>query len=330
MSVIEQTLLDVSLDTKASGVSWDSIFAGAAAAAAMSLLLMILGVGLGFSAISPWSHLGISATAVGISSILWLTLTHIAASSIGGYLSGRLRIRWTSVHSDEVYFRDTAHGLLTWAIASLVTAALLGSVVGNIVSIGVAVSATSASNAIGQESTRVMALPNSAAPAISTVSRGNIGDSDDWLGYWIDSLFRFDELPEVTIEQDYSVVWLEASRIFAGGLRANGLPAEDHHYLAEIVARQTGLAIADAEMRVAGIFDKAHTESINAAQQAKQFADQTRKTAAYSALWMVVALLLGAFVASLAATFGGKQRDRVTPVESANYKLSPKSSTMGG
>lgn len=319
MTPTEQSLLDISSDSKASGVSWGSIFAGAAAAAALSLLLMILGVGLGFSAISPWSHLGISATAIGISSILWLTFTHIAASGIGGYLSGRLRIRWVSVHSDEVYFRDTAHGLLAWAMASLVTAALLGSVVSNIVSIGVSASAASASNAISQEVAGVMALPNSSASKISTVSREHIGHSDDRLDYWVDSLFRFDELPTVTIQQDYSLIWLEASRIFASGLRANSLPAEDQHYLAQMVVRLIGLTSADAEKRVADVFAKAHAESVNAEQQAKQIADQTRKTAVYSALWMVIALLLGAFVASLAATFGGKQRDRVIPVESASY-----------
>lgn len=319
MTTLEQTDLDVFSDSKTSGVSWGSIFAGATAAAALSLLLMILGVGLGFSAISPWSQQGVSATAIGVSSILWLTFTHIAASGMGGYLSGRLRIRWASVHSDEVYFRDTAHGLLAWAMASLATAALLGSVVGNIISIGVSADAASASNAISHKTAGVMASPNAITPAISAVSAGHPGQRDDRLSYWVDSLFRFDELPTVTIEQDYGLVWLEASRIFASGLRSNSLPVEDQHYLARIVARQTGLANTEAEKRVAGIFDKAHTESVNAEQQAKQLADQTRKTAAYSALWMVVALLLGAFVASLAATFGGRQRDRVIPAESAAY-----------
>jgi hypothetical protein len=299
MTSTEQTLLDISSDSRASGVSWGSILAGAAAAAALSLLLMILGVGLGFSAISPWSHQGISATAIGISSIVWLTFTHIAASGMGGYLSGRLRIRWASVDTDEVYFRDTAHGLLVWAIASLITAALLGAMVGNIVSMGVSAS--------------TIALPNSTAPAISITNGGRPEPSDERLGYWVDTLFRFDELPTETIEQDYSLVWQEASRIFAGGLRAKSLAADDQHYLALMVARQTGLGAADAEKRVAAVFDKARTESVNQEQQAKQLADQTRKSAMYSALWMVVALLIGAFVASLAATLGGKQRDRVIP-----------------
>lgn len=149
MTTTERQLLDVSSDTTSSGASWSAILAGASGAAALSLVLLILGVGLGFSALSPWSNSGISATAFGFSSILWLTFTQIAASGIGGYLSGRLRVRWATVHTDEVYFRDTAHGFLAWAIASLATAALLGSVIGNVVSSGVSAGATLVSAEVG-------------------------------------------------------------------------------------------------------------------------------------------------------------------------------------
>lgn len=46
---------------------------------------------------------------------------------MGGYLAGRLRTKWTGVHNDEVYFRDTAHGFLSWSVALVVTAAFLAS-----------------------------------------------------------------------------------------------------------------------------------------------------------------------------------------------------------
>lgn len=120
-----------------SAVSWGAIAAGAAAAASLSLILLILGVGLGLSSVSPWARNGVSATTFGVSTILWLTLTQLLASAMGGYLAGRLRTKWTEVHADEVYFRDTAHGFLAWAIASLSTAALLTSVIRSILSGGV-------------------------------------------------------------------------------------------------------------------------------------------------------------------------------------------------
>lgn len=312
MTTTERNLLDVSPDTTSSGVSWDSIFAGAAAAAALSLILLILGVGLGFSAISPWTNSGASATAIGVSSILWLAFTQIAASGIGGYLAGRLRIKWATVHTDEVYFRDTAHGFLAWAIASLATAALIGSVVGNVISSGVSASATLVSTAVDTAGgAGAVAAANHTSPMMSTGSTINISSNDGALAYTVDSLFRSDRPSANTTSNADSAARLEAGRIFANGIRSNGLPPEDRQYLAQVVAKRTGLSASDAEKRVSDVFNKAHTEIANAEQNAKEAADRARKAAAYSALWMFVALLSGAFVASLAATFGGRQRDRV-------------------
>src|SRR3954463_3368311 len=113
-------------DANTSGVSWGAIFAGAAGAAALSLILLILGTGLGLSSVSPWSDRGAGAAAFGIGTIAWITFTQLAASGLGGYLAGRLRTRWLGVHTDEVYFRDTAHGFLAWAFATVLTPAALG------------------------------------------------------------------------------------------------------------------------------------------------------------------------------------------------------------
>ena len=312
MTTTERNWLDVSSDTTSSGVSWSAILAGAAGAAALSLILLILGVGLGFSAISPWSNSGISATAFGLTSILWLTFTQIAASSIGGYLAGRLRVRWATVHTDEVYFRDTAHGFLAWAIASLATAALLGSVVGNVVSSSVSAGATLVSAAV--ETAGVAGAAASATRTLSMQppdSTGNSSATDGALGYMIDSLFRPDQPSANTAGNADSASRLEAGRIFANGIRLNSLPLEDRQYLAQVIAKRTGVHPSDAEKRVNDAFNKAHAAVADAKQSAKQTADSARKAAAYSALWMFVALLSGAFVASLAATFGGIQRDRV-------------------
>ncbi|KGK43385.1 hypothetical protein LH51_00240 [Nitrincola sp. A-D6] len=113
-------------------VSWAAIFAGATGAAALSLLLLILGAGLGFSTVSPWAMDSSSTTRIGFAAIMWLSFTQLAASGMGGYLAGRLRTRWAAVHTDEVYFRDTAHGFLTWAVASLLTVMVLTSVLGSV------------------------------------------------------------------------------------------------------------------------------------------------------------------------------------------------------
>src|ERR1700693_4883965 len=113
-------------ESKASAVSWAAVAAGAVANAALTLALVAFGVGMGFSAVSPWSNSGISATTFKIGTGIYLCVIAMLASTIGGYLAGRLRTKWTGLHTDEVVFRDTAHGFLSWAFAAVLSAALLG------------------------------------------------------------------------------------------------------------------------------------------------------------------------------------------------------------
>ena len=113
--------------TPPSAVSWPAIIAGAFVAAAVSLVLLTLGSGLGFAAISPWPGHGISATAFVVTSAIWLIVTQWISSGFGGYVAGRLRTRWIGTHTHEVFFRDTAHGLITWAVATVLVAAVFAS-----------------------------------------------------------------------------------------------------------------------------------------------------------------------------------------------------------
>src|SRR5450830_2013313 len=114
-------------EAHASGVSWAAVMGGAVVAAALSLILLALGAGLGLSSVSPWSNVGASASTIGTAAIMWLILMQVISSSMGGYLAGRLRTKWANIHTDEVYFRDTAHGFLAWTVALVVTAAFLTS-----------------------------------------------------------------------------------------------------------------------------------------------------------------------------------------------------------
>lgn len=286
-------------DLNASAVSWGAIFAGAAAAAALSYILVILGFGLGLSSVSPWTNTGASATAIGVATIVWLTFTQIAASGLGGYLAGRLRVKWAGVHTDEVYFRDTAHGFLSWAVASLVVAAFLASAIGGVLSGGASIAGSVASGATQAAATAV--------PAITDVAR------DSNTGYFVDSLFRSTASPAGTTpaSPDGSArdAQAEAAKIFAHSIASGSLSPADKQYLGQVVAARTGLAQAEAEQRV----DAAYTsmnQSIEAAKaKAKEAADQTRKVTAGLSLWMFISLLCGAFFGSLAATFGGRRRD---------------------
>ena len=209
-----------------SAVSWAAIFAGATAAAALSLILLMLGVGLGLSSASPWAQEGVSAETFGISSILWLTLTQLVAAGLGGYLAGRLRAQWLGTPADEVYFRDTAHGFLSWAIATLATAALLTSSIGTIVDRGVgaatdvAAAGTAAAAAASQDANHGHE---------SDVNASNMGGID----YYVDRLFRQDvngpsDLDSYTLSnQDRSHTAAESTRIIVQALAAGQLASQD-------------------------------------------------------------------------------------------------------
>jgi hypothetical protein len=237
------------IQTQASAVSWSAIVAGAAAAAALSLILLMLGTGLELSSVSPWAYSGVSATTFGVSTILWLTFTQLVASGMGGYLTGRLRTKWVAVHTDEVYFRDTAHGFLAWAVAALATAALLTSVIGSIVNGGIQAGASVAGG-----------VATVTAVSSSEMAKSN-GDNGP-MGYFVDSLFRRDlnstvSAPDIA-GSDPMPAWppkpippgfsAEVTRIFMNSIRTGAsLPAEDIRYVGQVVALRTGLTQQDAE-----------------------------------------------------------------------------------
>jgi hypothetical protein len=280
-------------DIATSGVSWGAIIAGAFAAASLSFILLVLGFGLGLSSVSPWSNSGVSAETIGVSTIVWVAFTQIGASALGGYLAGRLRVKWVRVHTDEVYFRDTAHGLLTWAVASLAALAVLTSTIASLLDSGIKVGAAitaGATTAVGISATQT---------AGSMINPGN---------YYVDSLFRAEQVPVDALDGPTRT---EVANIFGTSLASNSLSSDDRQYIAKIVAKRTGLTQAEAEKRVGDIYNRASTTIAETKAAAKLAADNARKAAAHLALWMFVALLGGAFCASLAATYGGKQRDQM-------------------
>ena len=107
------------VEPSVSAVSWAAVLAGAIASCALTLVLLSFGTGVGFAVVSPWGHSGVSTTTFEIGTGLYFIVMAMISSAIGGYLAGRLRTKWSGVHTDEVYFRDTAHGFLAWALASV-------------------------------------------------------------------------------------------------------------------------------------------------------------------------------------------------------------------
>lgn len=316
-------------------VSWGAIFAGAFAASALSFVLLSIGTAFGLSVTSPWDFTGgdagETAAALGIGAAIFLIVVHAIASGVGGYLSGRLRSKLIGLRGDETYFRDTAHGLVVWAVSALATILMIACLAMATARGGVALGAASL-NAAGEAA----GAAGAAAPALMDGQ----GPSRDDMSYFVDTLFRPGP------GADTAATGTQPSQTPPAGQaaepttpmaqpapppapRAAGNPrmereeigrivrvaldgeisAEDRTYVAQMVAREAGIPQAEAEQRVDQLIERAKAAKAQAIETAKQAADAARQAGMYTALWAAVAMLAGAFSASLAATWGGRARD---------------------
>jgi hypothetical protein len=260
-----------------SAVSWPAILAGGVVTAALSLMLLALGTGLGLYVASPWTSSPISTSHAAMAAGIYMLVVAVLSSAVGGYLAGRLRARWTNATTHEVYFRDTAHGLLSWAIATVASAAFLGAAATSIV--GGAASGV-ASGASGERI--ASSVDRLLRPDYAALTRGDV-------------VVR----PGAALGRDIAGDRADAIRLLAGNLRdRTDIASPDRLYLVQLVAARTGLSAADADARVSEVL--AHL---------KVTADAARRASAQLALWLAASMLLGALAASLAATEGGGLRE---------------------
>ncbi len=179
-----------------------------------------------------------------------------------------------------MFFRDTAHGLTTWALATVLSASVLGAATTHITSgmvSGLGAAAGQAAENVSPADIYVdrllrpeTAAPSTAAPAQTTQPAGNVDATRS-----------------------------EVLRLWSASLRdGQDMSASDRTYRARVVAARTGIPQLDAEKRVNEII-----------VEAKAAADRARRVSAQLAFWMAASLLLRAFAASLAAVEGGQLRD---------------------
>lgn len=280
---------DVGVESNVPALSWGPVIGGATAACAISLILLLLGSGVGLTMVSPWGGESASFTTVSVTAAIWFVIVQWLSSALGGYLTGRLRTKWAGVHTDEVFFRDTAHGFLSWALATVVVAGLAGSAFSSLVGGGVQVASSVATTAtVGAAAT---AAGSDAAPDPAT-------------GYFTDMLLR-PQNGAARAQSDNTAAAAEVSRILVQGAAKGEVVEADRAYIATIVASRTNVPAEEARSRVDQVLQQIE-DAKNAALKA---ADDARKSAATVALLGALSLLIGAFVASAAAALGGRQRD---------------------
>lgn len=266
-----------------SATSWAAILAGTATAVATTMILIALGSGLGFGSLPSWNNSSPSPAALGTVAAIWLIVVQWISSGLGGYLTGRLRTRWVGTHTHEVFFRDTAHGFLTWAVASLLLASVLASAGSAIIGTGLRFGAN---------------MSSVAAPTAADSAQGRT----TLAAYDVDTLFRSAHPDANSPASDGHA---EATRILIRGLAVGDMPEVDRTYLATQIASRAGISQDDAQKRVDDLLAQVKTADI----RAREAGNAARKVAATAATLTALSMLIGAFIACVAAALGGRERD---------------------
>ena len=250
-------------------VQWGAIVGGALTTAALAVVLDIFGgaVGLAVSSTAPtWRD---SSAALWLLSGVYLIVVALAAYSLGGYVAGRMRDQLDDAGEVDKEVTDGVHGLLVWALATMLTVLMIG--------------------LLAQPASRI-AAPSSGAAGPSTSVAG-----ENLIAFDLDRLFR-GARSTATAEVEYPRA--EASRILLTSTGHEGVSNDDRTYLVRRVSEITGLSAGEAQRRV--------DATIESARQNIQRARHASVVLAFSA---GAAALIGAAAAWFMALLGGKHRD---------------------
>jgi hypothetical protein len=266
-------------------VNWGAIIAGAILASAIAFVLLTFGSAIGLTVTSPFKGEGLAGAALAVAIALWVLSVEIFSFIAGGYLAGRLRRRIPEATESAAEMRDAWHGLLVWAVGTLIGAYLAASAIS-----GVAKGGAEAARMAG----------SGAVAATSLGASGTAANASDPLGYVADKLLRSDT-PAANVDPEASRG--EVVRILAAGAVTGEISADDKAYVAQLVAAHTGLTQSDAEKRVNEVLAKADAAVKTAAEKA-------RKAGVLLAFLTAASLLASAAAAWWAARLGGRHRDQ--------------------
>jgi hypothetical protein len=250
-----------------SAVSWGAILAGTAVAAATSLLLFALAAGLDLAVMFRAAARGAPPPSLTVTAGVALIVTQWVSACLGGYITGRLRTRWVGTHTHEVFFRDTAHGFITWCMATILMASGLASTAASLPGLRLPVADSSARD----------------APARVVDTQARVVDTQD---------FADTAYPRFTV---------------AEGLAAEPAvtpPAEEGPGTL-VLPDGPPLVERGAWLRERGT--RGYARALD--ESGSGGGDAARRDAAIGAILTALSMLVGAFMASVAAALGGRRRD---------------------
>ncbi|WP_366556173.1 hypothetical protein [Aquibaculum sediminis] len=255
-------------------VDWGAIVGGALFAAALSFVLITFGSAIGLTMMSAEPGEGISLRWATIAAGIWFIWVAISSFAAGGYIAGRLRRPLGDAPAEEVETRDGGHGLLVWALGTLLALLMASSGIGGI---------------LGGASSAAGSLAGSASEMATEEIEG-----------YASRMLRSDGvLPSAEARS-------EIASVLSRSLAAGEVSEEDRTHLANIVAAETELSPEQAQAQV----ETVATEAEELRAEALEMAEQLRIAGVIGAFIVAATLLISAAAAYFGATTGGQHRDR--------------------
>lgn len=290
------------------GVSWRAIFAGTLTVLSILLVLNLIGLAIGLSSIEPTEESN-PLSGLGTGSIIWWILSSLIALFAGGYVSARVGVSFTNKSG-------IIQGIMTWALHTIISAWLLTSIVGSIIS-GVG-------NLIGSVvSTTGQVIGEQVGPAVQNQMENLDINWEQARNEFRAILEDADKeaLDPDTLEAEANQITTQAQsgedidEVFerARNRAEQTFEALDREALVNIMVERTDMTRAEAEQRVDEIisrYERVRTrvnEFLNqAGETANQQAENVAQAVADAALYLAIALILGVIVAALGGYTGVK------------------------
>jgi hypothetical protein len=275
-------------------ISWGAIVAGVVVVLVVQMALMLLGLAIGTATIDPATADTPTASTLGVSGGIWWLASTAIAVFVGGWVAGRLAGMPSRTDG-------TLHGVVTWAVSTLIAIYLLSTAIGGLVG-GAFGALGSAAQAVGQgtqslASTAMQVVPDDIrnqaeglfdrAPAVAGQVQGEAQQATQAAG---------------------GGSMVEAVQRLVRGVQEGASP-QDRDAALNVISQQAGIPREQAEQRLTEFQATYRDYTAQAAEQARQTAQTAAETVSQVSFWAVVALVLGAALAALGGYLGTPRDD---------------------
>lgn len=294
------------------GISWRAIFAGTLTVLSVSLILNLIGLAIGLGSIEPTEESN-PLSGIGTGALIWWIVSNLIALFLGGFVAARVGV---SFHSKS----GVIQGIMTWALYTFISAWLLTSAIGSIISgVGNAVS--------GVLSTAGNVVENQVGPLIQNQVEDldlSLEDAKQEFYALLEDTDK-EELDPDNLEENAQNVRStaenraeqaarqpgrgdqEVERIFDNARNEfeDSYEALDREALVNVLMERTDMSRPEAEETVDNYIgqyerlrERANKFLENAKEEANQQAENIAQAVSDAALYLAIALILGIIVAA--------------------------------